>query len=64
MFIISRSLTVIDVKKVLRKKDEISWLSVAFLDYKPFLFYHNLILPKKGKDTLKKKGHNGVSKNS
>ena len=47
VFIISRSLTVIDVKKVLREKDEISWLSsewslqyifsnVAFLDYKPF----------------------------
>ena len=72
---ISRSLTVIDVKKVLREKDEISWLSsewslqyifsnVAFLDYKPFLFYHNSILPKKGKNTLKKKGHNGASKNS
>ena len=27
LFIISRSLTVIDVKKVLREKDEISWLS-------------------------------------
>ena len=63
---ISRSLTVIDVKKVLREKDEISWLSsewslqyifsnVAFLDYKPFLFYHNSILPKRQEHAQKQK---------
>ena len=33
--------------------------NVAFLDYKPFLFYHNSILPKKGKNTLKKKRSQG-----
>ena len=37
--------------------------NVAFLDYKPFLFYHNSILPKKGQEhAQKKKGHNGAKK--
>ena len=38
--------------------------NVAFLDYKPFLFYHNSIFPKKRQEHAQKKGHNGASKNS